>query len=114
MSKRTEKHGSYLSNSSVHELNEVHGWFSYEDAQSDVSRAFANNAIHAFIESAKEAEIVKQESGLTPRQLLQQRAELLEALKNARKELEIVNELEGEEPYNNPKMNAIIYEVEGS
>lgn len=80
MSKRTEKHGSYLSNSSVHELNEVHGWFSYADAQSDVSRAFANNAIHAFIESAKEAEIVKQESGLTPRQLLQQRAELLEAL----------------------------------
>ena len=81
MSKRTEKHGSYLSNNSVHELNEVHGWFVYEDAQSDVSQAFANNAVHSFIEAAKEAEMVKQETGLTPRQLLQQRAELLEALR---------------------------------
>lgn len=84
MSKRTEKHGSYLSNNSVHELNEVHGWFVYEDAQSDVSQAFANNAVHSFIEAAKEAEMVKQETGLTPRQLLQQRAELLEALKKCR------------------------------
>lgn len=35
----------YLSNEQVLELNEKHGWFQYRDAQSDVSRAFAQDAI---------------------------------------------------------------------
>lgn len=81
MEKRCVKKGDYLSNESVGELNDVHGWFQYSDAQSHVSRAFANNAIHQFIESGKEAEQVKDETGLTPRQLAEQRAELLAALK---------------------------------
>lgn len=81
MEKRCVRKGEYLSNESVGELNDVHGWFQYSDAQSHVSRAFANNAIHQFIESAKEAEQVKDETGLTPRQLAEQRAELLAAAK---------------------------------
>lgn len=81
--RRHTQHGNYLSNESVGELNEVHGWFQFSDAQSDVSRAFANNAVHRFIESAKEAEQVKEETGLTPRQLAEQRAELLGALKDS-------------------------------
>jgi hypothetical protein len=36
---------SYLSNEQVQALNEKHGWFQFRDAQSDVSRAFAQDAI---------------------------------------------------------------------
>lgn len=75
--------GKYLSARSVMSLNERHGWFTYGDAQSDVSRAFANNSVHAFLESAKEAQQVLQVTGLTPRQLMKQRQGLLEALKAA-------------------------------
>ena len=70
MSKRTEKNGEYLSDETVSMLNDKHGWFQYEDAQSDVSRAFANNAVHAFIEIAKEAECAKQETGMSPSELV--------------------------------------------
>lgn len=35
----------YLSDEHVRELNEKHGWFEFGDAQSDVSRAFAQDAI---------------------------------------------------------------------
>lgn len=70
MSKRTEKNGEYLSDETISELNDQHGWFQYEDAQSDVSRAFANNAVHAFIEIAKEAECAKQETGMSPSELV--------------------------------------------
>lgn len=35
----------FLSDAQVYELNERHGWFQYGDAQSDVSRAFAQDAI---------------------------------------------------------------------
>lgn len=69
MSKRTVQKGNYLSDDTVLELNNQHGWFQYEDAQSDVSRAFANNAIHVFLEIATEAEQIKQETGMSPREL---------------------------------------------
>lgn len=36
---------TFLTNEQVHTLNEKHGWFQYRDAQSDVSRAFAQDAI---------------------------------------------------------------------
>lgn len=35
----------FISPDQVHELNEKHGWFHFGDAQSDVSNAFANEAI---------------------------------------------------------------------
>lgn len=43
MSKHTQK--SYLTEDQVYELNEKHGWFTFGDAQSDVSKAFAQEAI---------------------------------------------------------------------
>lgn len=36
---------SYLTPDQVQQLNEKHGWFEYGDAQSDVSNAFAQDAI---------------------------------------------------------------------
>lgn len=36
---------TYLTPDQVQQLNEKHGWFQYRDAQSDVSRAFAQDAI---------------------------------------------------------------------
>lgn len=42
------KHTPFLSNDQVQELNEKHGWFKHGDAQSDVSRAFANDAVAAY------------------------------------------------------------------
>lgn len=36
---------SYLTEDHVQELNEKHGWFQYGDAKSDVSKAFAEDAI---------------------------------------------------------------------
>lgn len=38
---------AWLSNEQVQTLNERHGWFKHGDAQSDVSRAFANDAVEA-------------------------------------------------------------------
>jgi len=35
----------HLTDDQVFELNEKHGWFSYGDSQSDVSKAFAQDAI---------------------------------------------------------------------
>lgn len=35
----------WLTGEQVHQLNEKHGWFQFGDAQSDVSRAFAQDAI---------------------------------------------------------------------
>lgn len=48
------KKQAYLTNEQVLDLNEKHGWFQYGDAQSDVSRAFAQDAIamHERIRSA--------------------------------------------------------------
>ncbi|SEU13172.1 hypothetical protein [Stenotrophomonas indicatrix] len=37
----------WLSDDQVQLLNEQHGWFKHGDAQSDVSRAFANDAVEA-------------------------------------------------------------------
>ena len=36
---------TYLSEGQVHALNEKHGWFEFRDAQGDVSRDFAQDAI---------------------------------------------------------------------
>jgi len=36
---------SYLTKEQVYELNELHGWFEYADAQGDASRSFAQDAI---------------------------------------------------------------------
>lgn len=41
MSEKTQ----YLTPDQVQQLNEKHGWFQYGDAQSDVSKAFAQDAI---------------------------------------------------------------------
>lgn len=38
----------FISPDQVHELNEKHGWFKFGDAQSDVSNAFANEAIERY------------------------------------------------------------------
>ena len=78
--KRYTKDGDYLSKAAVLDLNERHGWLAYGDAQSDASNAFANNAVHSFLESAKQAQEVLGETGLTPRQLLEQRDALADAL----------------------------------
>lgn len=48
------------------------------------------------------------------RDLEQQRAELLEALKEARKELELYAEDAGDDPYNNPMLNDIITKTEAA
>lgn len=37
----------WLSDEQVQQLNERHGWFKHGDAQSNVSRAFANDAVEA-------------------------------------------------------------------
>lgn len=71
--KRYTKDGEYLSKPATLALNARHGWLQYGDAQSDASNAFANNAVHAFLESAKQTQEVLTETGLTPRQLVEQR-----------------------------------------
>lgn len=80
--KRYTKDGEYLSKAATLELNERHGWLQYGDAQSDASNAFANNAVHAFLESAKQAQEVMDETGLTPRQLVEQQDALAKALED--------------------------------
>jgi len=77
---RTKQDGNYLSDWTVSRLNERHGHFEFADAQSDVSRAFANNAVHAFIESGKEAQRVERETGQTPSELAAQLKQLRSAL----------------------------------
>jgi len=44
----------YLTDDQVSQLNEKHGWFEHGDAQSDVSRAFAQDAIamHEWVRAA--------------------------------------------------------------
>jgi len=79
--KRYAKDGEYLSKTATLALNERHGWLQYGDSQSDASNAFANNAVHAFLESAKQAQEVMAETGLTLRELVEQRDALAEALK---------------------------------
>lgn len=86
MSKRTVQKGNYLSNDTVQELNDQHGWFQYEDAQSDVSRAFANNAIHVFLGIASEAEQIKQDTGMSPRELAKHISDLESRIAELEKE----------------------------
>lgn len=87
MKSRTTADASYLSNESVSELNQIHGWFQYEDAQSDVSRAFANNAIHQFLEVAKEAEHVKEVTGMSPKQMMLHIEDLKGVIEDLEREL---------------------------
>lgn len=42
------KQQPYLTPEQVNQLNEKHGWFQFGDAQSDVSRAFAHDAIEMY------------------------------------------------------------------
>lgn len=44
----------FISRDVVADMNEKHGWFQFRDAQSDVSNAFANEAIERY-ESIREA-----------------------------------------------------------
>ena len=44
----SDEQRQYLTSDQVYELNEKHGWFEFGDAQSDVSRAFANDAIETY------------------------------------------------------------------
>ncbi|WEM00064.1 MULTISPECIES: hypothetical protein [Delftia] len=86
--KRYTKDGEYLSKAATLELNERHGWLQYGDAQSDASNAFANNAVHAFLESAKQAQEVMAETGLTPRQLADRMKAVESAMRDAREMIE--------------------------
>lgn len=67
--KRYSHDGDYISKKAVADLNERHGWFQYGDAQSDVSNAFANDSIHKFLDMAKEAQEIHEETGMSPSQL---------------------------------------------
>ena len=42
------KKNIFISKDQVAEMNQAHGWFQYGDAQSDVSNAFANEAIERY------------------------------------------------------------------
>lgn len=44
----TRQSGPFIRREIVQELNEKHGWFQYADARSDVSNAFANEAIERY------------------------------------------------------------------
>lgn len=46
--KHTPGKTTLISKEHVSELNEKHGWFKFGDAQSDVSNAFANEAIERY------------------------------------------------------------------
>lgn len=72
---------SHLSPAQVYELNARHGYFEYADAQGDVSRAFANDAVAAYLRVNEEAQAIMAEHSLSPRELLEGYRELREALK---------------------------------
>lgn len=93
--KRYTKDGEYLSKAAVFDLNERHGWMEFGDSQSDVSNAFANNAVHSFLDSAKQAQEVLGETGLTPRHLVEQRDALYEALRRLTREYVFTRTMDG-------------------
>jgi len=45
----------HLTDEQVLTLNERHGWFQYRDAQSDVSRQFAHDAIEMYLQAKRDA-----------------------------------------------------------
>jgi hypothetical protein len=69
-----------LHNGQVFALNAKHGWFEYGDAQSDVSRAFAADAIAEYERVRDEATAICVQTGLTPSQLVERVKELEELL----------------------------------
>lgn len=71
-----------LHNGQVFALNAKHGWFEYGDAQSDVSRAFAADAIAEYERVRDEATGICVQTGLTPSQLVE-RVKELEAIVSA-------------------------------
>lgn len=70
-----------LHNGQVFALNAKHGWFEYGDAQSDVSRAFAADAIAEYERVRDEATGICVQTGLTPSQLVERVKELEVALR---------------------------------
>lgn len=77
---RYKQDGYYLGSYKIQELRDRHGAFQFGDAQGHVGRAFANNSVHAFIESGKEAQRVEHETGQTPSALVAQLKQLRSAL----------------------------------
>ncbi|MFY9460424.1 MAG: hypothetical protein WAP57_11815 [Aquabacterium commune] len=70
-----------LHNAQVFALNAKHGWFEFGDAQSDVSRAFAADAIAEYERVRNEATAICVQTGLTPSQLVERVEELEGAAK---------------------------------
>ena len=70
----------YLNKEQVYELNDRHGYFEYADAQGDVSRAFANDSVAAYLRVNEEAQAIMAEHSLSPRELLEQNLALRNAL----------------------------------
>lgn len=96
---REIKH-SHLNPAQVYELNERHGYFQYADAQGDVSREFANDAVAAYLLVNEEAQAVMAEYGLSPR-------ELLEGYRELRNELKLLDaSYERVKPYGYPLSDA--------
>ena len=76
---------NWLTDQQVQKLNERHGWFKHGDAQSDVSRAFANDAVEAH------------------ERLRAAAPEMLEALENAAQQLESGIQLQCGDPDEPPQ-----------
>ena len=68
--------GDYLTTQQVRDLNEEHGYFEYGDAQGDVSRAFANNAVKEFLRINEEAQSLQKIIGISPIELLEKYRDL--------------------------------------
>ena len=82
----------YLNKEQVYKLNEQHGYFQYSDAQGDVSRAFANDAVAAYMQMCAEASQVAARTGLTPLELEESRDALQEQIKELREALQGLDE----------------------
>ncbi|QIL72282.1 hypothetical protein G7048_19140 [Diaphorobacter sp. HDW4B] len=84
----SDKPTTYLNKWQVYKLNEQHGYFQHADAQGDVSRAFANDAIDAYLQMCAEASEVTTRTGLTLLELEEHRDELDRENKQLREALE--------------------------
>ena len=91
----TSEKQSYLGEQQVQALNDRHGYFEYGDAQGDVSSAFANEAVAAYLRVNEEAQAVMAECGLSPRELLERCSAMEAALNECKDALEWVVEQGG-------------------